>query len=475
MHSRLAWRRAAMSRSRCACRQGQSHGATASGAACVRRLPGARRALTGRGAARGRALLLNAAGTLAVSGGADHTLRLWDLGQQRCLQAFAVHTDSVWALAAPPDLGLVFSGGRDRCVYRRAPRARVLAQRAPPPGCPALRGWAGSGARDRSGKKGVTWGFRQSKVSACKCMLQRECLGTLRLPDLHMTLHDAGVFVLQQAGQLTLQCCACRCSPCVQHCKPLLGTHQMSRERPSPPTPARRAAGRSWPRARASCCWRRPRRCAAWRCTSRPARCGSRPPPPPRGAGACRRRRPRSARRRRRARRWWAALAARAGACLWWARCRWCARGSRSTAVRPGCPSRLRPNLPACSLACHAARGLPAVLRMGGQACEQACWVRRACRLTNTLTHVWAGRHTMSSSRQGVSEVCVLCPTTLQFSHYRISLVGDPATRRPQVSLQSQAWAARVDMQGGAGGSGACAGRRSREHFVVQAQNAPTT
>ncbi len=132
MHSRLAWRRAAMSRSRCACRQGQSHGATASGAACVRRLPGARRALTGRGAARGRALLLNAAGTLAVSGGADHTLRLWDLGQQRCLQAFAVHTDSVWALAAPPDLGLVFSGGRDRCVYRRAPRARAGACAAPP-------------------------------------------------------------------------------------------------------------------------------------------------------------------------------------------------------------------------------------------------------------------------------------------------------------------------------------------------------
>ena len=71
----------------------------------------------------GRALLLNEEGTLAVSGSSDHTLRLWDLGQQRCLQAFAVHTDSVWALAAAPDLSLVYSGGRDRCVYRWASRA----------------------------------------------------------------------------------------------------------------------------------------------------------------------------------------------------------------------------------------------------------------------------------------------------------------------------------------------------------------
>ncbi len=71
-----------------------------------------------------RALLLNEEGTLALSGSSDHTLRLWDLGQQRCLQTFAVHTDSVWALAAAPDLSLVYSGGRDRCVYRWTPFLR---------------------------------------------------------------------------------------------------------------------------------------------------------------------------------------------------------------------------------------------------------------------------------------------------------------------------------------------------------------
>jgi WD40 repeat protein len=45
-------------------------------------------------------------------------MRLWDLGQQRCVQTLAVHTDSVWALAATPSFAAVFSGGRDGCIYR---------------------------------------------------------------------------------------------------------------------------------------------------------------------------------------------------------------------------------------------------------------------------------------------------------------------------------------------------------------------
>ncbi len=79
-------------------------------------------------------------------------------------------------------------------------------------------------------------------------------LASERVPDLHVALHAAGLS--QQAEQLTRQCCACGCSPCVRHCSPLFGQHSMSHARPPlpPPTPARRAAGRSWPRARASCC-----------------------------------------------------------------------------------------------------------------------------------------------------------------------------------------------------------------------------
>lgn len=39
-------------------------------------------------------------------------------GQQRCVQSLAVHTDSVWTLLASPDFSIVYSGGRDCCVYR---------------------------------------------------------------------------------------------------------------------------------------------------------------------------------------------------------------------------------------------------------------------------------------------------------------------------------------------------------------------
>jgi len=42
--------------------------------------------------------------------------RLWDLGQQRCIHSYAVHTDSVWALASTSTFSHVYSGGRDLSV-----------------------------------------------------------------------------------------------------------------------------------------------------------------------------------------------------------------------------------------------------------------------------------------------------------------------------------------------------------------------
>lgn len=42
--------------------------------------------------------------------------RLWDLGQQRCVHSYAIHTDSVWALATTPSFNRVYSGGRDLSV-----------------------------------------------------------------------------------------------------------------------------------------------------------------------------------------------------------------------------------------------------------------------------------------------------------------------------------------------------------------------
>ena len=67
-----------------------------------------------------RALVFNRQGTMCLSGSSDHTIRLWDLGQQRCVQTFAVHTDSVWCLHADDAFCTVISGGRDRNIYRWA-------------------------------------------------------------------------------------------------------------------------------------------------------------------------------------------------------------------------------------------------------------------------------------------------------------------------------------------------------------------
>jgi WD repeat-containing protein 48 len=72
-----------------------------------------------------RALQLDAEGRLLLTGSADHTMRLWDLGQQRCVQTLAVHTDSVWALAAGAGFSTVYSGGRDGCIYKTRLATRV--------------------------------------------------------------------------------------------------------------------------------------------------------------------------------------------------------------------------------------------------------------------------------------------------------------------------------------------------------------
>ncbi|XP_038993964.1 WD repeat-containing protein 48-like [Hibiscus syriacus] len=52
-----------------------------------------------------------------LSGSSDSMIRLWDLGQQRCVHSYAVHTDSVWALASTPTFTHVYSGGRDLSLY----------------------------------------------------------------------------------------------------------------------------------------------------------------------------------------------------------------------------------------------------------------------------------------------------------------------------------------------------------------------
>ena len=45
-----------------------------------------------------KALVLNKDGTQCLSASSDGTIKLWSLGQQRCVQTIKVHTEGVWAL-----------------------------------------------------------------------------------------------------------------------------------------------------------------------------------------------------------------------------------------------------------------------------------------------------------------------------------------------------------------------------------------
>lgn len=44
--------------------------------------------------------------------------RLWDMRHQRCVQSLPLHADSVWSLLVSDDFSTIYSGGRDRRVYR---------------------------------------------------------------------------------------------------------------------------------------------------------------------------------------------------------------------------------------------------------------------------------------------------------------------------------------------------------------------
>lgn len=45
-----------------------------------------------------KALLVNRDGTQVLSGSSDGTVRLWSLGQQRCIKTIRIHEEGVWAL-----------------------------------------------------------------------------------------------------------------------------------------------------------------------------------------------------------------------------------------------------------------------------------------------------------------------------------------------------------------------------------------
>ena len=90
-----------------------------------------------------KALVLNRDGTQCVSGSSDGTIKLWSLGQQRCVvylennmnivhvnsmkynnllktrcvATYSCHQEGVWALQTNETFSQVVSSGRDGCVY----------------------------------------------------------------------------------------------------------------------------------------------------------------------------------------------------------------------------------------------------------------------------------------------------------------------------------------------------------------------
>ncbi|KXZ53891.1 hypothetical protein GPECTOR_6g809 [Gonium pectorale] len=104
-----------------------------------------------------RALLVNSDGTTLLSGASDGSIKLWDVGMQRCVQTtppyppsenrpsqppsppsptrpppppspttYTVHSDSVWSLLSPDDsFSVIYSAGRDRALYRTHTHSRT--------------------------------------------------------------------------------------------------------------------------------------------------------------------------------------------------------------------------------------------------------------------------------------------------------------------------------------------------------------
>jgi len=55
--------------------------------------------------------------TQCLSGSSDGTIKLWSLGQQRCIATIYCHSEGVWALQTDEAFSRVYSSGRDRNVW----------------------------------------------------------------------------------------------------------------------------------------------------------------------------------------------------------------------------------------------------------------------------------------------------------------------------------------------------------------------
>ncbi len=52
-----------------------------------------------------------------LSASSDNTIRLWSLGQQRCISTIEIHNEGVWTMCVNDAFNRVYSGGKDCRVY----------------------------------------------------------------------------------------------------------------------------------------------------------------------------------------------------------------------------------------------------------------------------------------------------------------------------------------------------------------------
>lgn len=102
-----------------------------------------------------RAIVLSRDGKLCLSAGSDGSIRLWCIGQQRCVATFLVHDEGVWALQANDAFTHVYSGGRDRRVVLTDIRQ------------PASGTGGGSGNRRRSSAAGASSSSSPERTVIC--------------------------------------------------------------------------------------------------------------------------------------------------------------------------------------------------------------------------------------------------------------------------------------------------------------------
>jgi len=64
-----------------------------------------------------KTLAISPDGTQLLSGSSDGTVKLWSIGQQRCVATFRNHNEGVWALATNSSFTKFYSGGREQTIY----------------------------------------------------------------------------------------------------------------------------------------------------------------------------------------------------------------------------------------------------------------------------------------------------------------------------------------------------------------------